>query len=163
MGRIEMFLHVLMWSLLSMTVLHQFTANERPLFLYVNAIDVAIFFTVLIVAMPFYRLIKRTMFGHATPLSRRGIASFLNVEVERVQQWHLPKVINGGDDAQDKLIIMWSYSFLLYFATMTDVLRELLMWQDGEIEQQKFLIGLLAVGVVSFLLSWLFRLPRRKA
>lgn len=46
---------------------------------------------------------------------------------------------------------------------MTDVLRELLMWQDGEIEQQKFLIGLLAVGVVSFLLSWLFRLPRRKA
>ena len=103
------------------------------------------------------------MFYHASPLSRRGIAIFLGVEVERVQQWHLPKVINGGDDTQDKLIVMWSYSFLLYFATMTDVLRELLIWQYGEIEQQKFLIGLLAVGVVSFLLSWLFRLPRRKA
>ncbi|MEE1131044.1 MAG: hypothetical protein UHX00_05365 [Caryophanon sp.] len=163
MGRIETFLHVLMWSLLVMTVLHQFTANEPSLFLYANAIDIVVFFTVWMVALPFYRLVKRTMFGGATPLSRKGIASFLNVEVERVQQWHLPKVINGGDDAQDKLIVMWSYSFLLYFAAMTDVLRELLMWQDGEIEQQKFLIGLLAVGIVSFLLSWLFRLPRRKA
>ena len=163
MGRIETFLHVLMWSLLVMTVLHQFTANEPSLFLYANAIDIVVFFTVWMVALPFYRLVKRTMFGGATPLSRKGIASFLNVEVERVQQWHLPKVINGGDDAQDKLIVMWSYSFLLYFAAMTDVLRELLMWQDGEIEQQKFLIGLLAVGIVSFLLSWLFRLPRTKA
>lgn len=162
MTKFETVLHIFMWSVLTTNVVHQLTASAQPLILYWNIIDIAIFIIVITGAYPCYLFVKRTMFGGAMPLSSKGIASFLGVDEQRVQAWQLPTWINGGNAHFDQLIIIWSYSFLLYFATAIDMSRELLMLYDGQIYQQKFLICLLIVGIVSFLLAWLFRLPRSK-
>ncbi|MBS7345574.1 MAG: hypothetical protein KIG60_08020 [Caryophanon sp.] len=163
MTKLETMLHIFMWSVLTMNVFHELTASAQPVFFYLNVIDIAIFTTTLIAAYPCYRVVKRTMFGGAMPLSAKGIAHFFNVDEQRVKKWQLPTWINGGNSSFDRLVILWSYSFLLYFATLIDISRELLLFYDGTIATQKFLICLSFVGIVSFFVAWLFRLPRSKA
>ena len=163
MSKLEKCLHIIMWSVLTTNVVHEWTTAATPIFFYWNRLDIVIFSVVLFVAYPLYGVVKRNMFGSASPFSVKGIASFFTIEEQRVAAWQLPQWINGGKRQYDKLIVLWSYSFLLYFATLIDTSRELLLFYDGQIVQQKFLICLVSVGIVSFFVAWLFRLPRSKA
>lgn len=161
MKRLEQAIHIFMWSVLTASVLHQFTKGQ-PYVLYFNAIDIGIFIICCIVAYPLYSIVRRDMFGGFMPLSRNGLAAFFNVDRQKLNFLQVPRFI-GGQAGHDELIVMWSYSFLLYFATLIDVSRQWLLFSTGELASQKFFIMLCIVGVVSFLLAWLFRLPRSKA
>lgn len=162
MRKFEKGIHIICWSLLITFVLRQFwSAYQQPVWAMFNVVDIAVFSVSLLGAMPAYRIVKRSMFGGHALFSKKGLASFLNIDERKVETWHLPSFLNGGDVTLDRFIILWSYSFLLYFATSIDGYRQWLVFTDGSIETQKFLIGMCIVGVISFIVSWLFRLPSR--
>lgn len=162
MKNIEKIIHIIVWSLLLALVSHQFWETAQPIWLFFNQYDVIVFGVACIVLPFVYRMIKSQMFGGYAIFSRRGLEVFLTLDEGALQQKHFPNWLTGGDAKLDKIVVIWSYSFVLFFATGIDFYRQWLVYQHGSIATQKFLIGMLFVGIASFVAAWLFRLPSSK-